>query len=138
MSDHPLTKIELMELREKLRELRTQIFRTREDLADDEKIILQEYDQMKEAEEVVSRCIKEINNTIFNQILTDIQEPKREIEFSIDKSKQGIAELQEINGILQFINAIIQLGGKIILTIGTGNVANIASIVDVRELPRLT
>ncbi len=138
MSDHPLTKIELMELREKLRELRTQIFRTREDLADDEKIILQEYDQMKEAEEVVSRRIKEINNTIFNQILTDIQEPKREIEFSIDKSKQGIAELQEINGILQFINAIIQLGGKIILTIGTGNVANIASIVDVRELPRLT
>ncbi len=138
MSDQTLTKTELMELREKLRGLRKQIFATREDLADDDNITSQDYEQMKDAEEEVSRWIKKINTTMFDQILTDIQKPKQEIEFSIDKSKQGIADLKKNQDILQFINTIIRLSGTIILTIGTGNIAKIADIInEIRKLPNL-
>lgn len=132
----PLTQTELEELREKLRELRLKIFATRQNLIDERKITLQQFLKMRQAQDVISQCIQKINDEIFTQILTNIQQPKQEIEFSIDRARKGIAELQEINKILQFVNLAVQLVGNIALTIGTGNVANIATIIDdISQLP---
>lgn len=136
MTTKNLTKTEFMELRTILRNLCAQIYATREDLLEQSKITPPQYDQMSEAEEVLNRAIDKINNTIFAQIITDIESAKNDIEFSISKAKKGIAELQDINEKLEFVNATIQLVVTIISTIGTGNIANVAVIVDkIRGLP---
>ncbi len=138
MTEQRLTRTELIEMRQNFRDLRDNIFNTRETLLDDRKLQLQDYDQMIKAERSVSQCIEKIDNTIFTEILTDIQEPKKALEFSIEKAKQGIADLERINLVLQFTSSLITLVGNIVMTIGTGNVANIANVInEIQQLPNI-
>jgi hypothetical protein len=126
---------ELEAQRESWRKLRKTIVKQRENLLNQGQLTPENFDQMVKAEKLITKLIDEINNQIFAAINTDLQEPAKSIQEGIEKANEAIAQLQQVNRILQFVNSTINLVQTIISTISTGNIANIATIINqIREL----
>ena len=131
-----LTLQELEDLRTLYRQSRNITFRRREQLFQQGKITQQLFDKMVEEEEKLDRLIDEINDSIFDTITVDIQEPAKKIELSIEKANKAIEELKEIDKILGFVNAMINLAQNLIGAVTTGDFALIASSIDqIANLP---
>ncbi|MGB5633339.1 MAG: hypothetical protein WBM44_27095 [Waterburya sp.] len=130
MSNSSLTLDQLKDLRTSLRRLRNTIFTRRENLIIAGQIDQEQFIKMIEAEDSISKLIDQINDGIFSTITTDLNNAVVQIQFSIDKANQAIAELQNINKMLQFVNSIVNLSGSLLNVITTPNIANIAGIIN--------
>ena len=130
MSNPSLTLDQLKDSRPSLRRLRSTIFTRRENLVIAGQITQDQFIKMIEAEDSVSKLIDQINDGIFATITTDLSNAAQQIQFSIDKANQAIAQLQDINEMLQFVNSIVNLSGSLLSVISTPNPANIASIIN--------
>ncbi len=67
---------------------------------------------------------------IFDTIIVDLTNGATRLQFSINKANQAIAQLEEVNKILGYINLLIGLTQNILFVINTGDVTRIAIIID--------
>jgi len=125
-----LTLDEMVQQRENWRSLRRTIASRRRLLNRQQQIGLNEFNQMIAAEDQISDLIDAINDAIFNTIIVDLGQGATKLQFAIDKANQAIAQLAELNRILRYINLIIGLTQNILFVINTGDVAQIAVILD--------
>jgi hypothetical protein len=120
----------MVQQRENWRSLRRTIASRRRLLNRQQQIGLNEFNQMIAAEDQISDLIDAINDAIFNTIIVDLGQGATKLQFAIDKANQAIAQLAELNRILRYINLIIGLTQNILFVINTGDVAQIAVILD--------
>jgi hypothetical protein len=125
-----LTLDEMVQQREDWRSLRRTIANRRRQLNRQRQIGLNDYHQMIATEDLISDLIDAINDAIFNTIIVDLGQGATKLQFAIDKANQAIAELEELNRILGYINLIIGLTQNILFVINTGDVARVAVILD--------
>lgn len=130
MSNSSLTLEQLKDLRISLRRLRNTIFTRRENLVIAGQIDQDQFITMIQAEDYVSKLIDQINEGIFTTITTDLSNAAQQIQFSIDKANQAIAQIQDINEILQFVNSIVNLSSTLLNTISMPNPVNISGIIN--------
>lgn len=125
-----LTLDEMLEQRENLRNLRLTVASRRRQLNRQHRIGVNDFNQMIAAEDLISEWIDAINDSIFDTIIVDLTNGATRLEFSINKANQAIAQLEEVNKILGYINLLIGLTQNILFVINTGDVIRIATIID--------
>jgi hypothetical protein len=124
-----LSREQLIQARESLRDLVWKIHAQKNDLLDEGKIDRDQFNKISRREMKIRNLIDEITVLIFQSIVTDLQEPGQKIIAATNKVNSKIEELQEINQILARLELVINLFSTVTLAVGTGNPALIANIV---------
>jgi hypothetical protein len=124
-----LSRQELINLREDLRDLRFTIFNQRTLLVMGNQINQAQAQQMLDAENRVDDLIQEINNTMFSIITTDLNDVVNRLQASINDANLSMSQLDDINKILQQTNNIFRLAGEFINSIKNNQPANLSGIV---------
>lgn len=124
-----ISKQELINMREDLRDLRFTIFNQRTILIMGNQITQAQAQQMLDAENKVDDLIQEINNQVFNAITTDLDNVVNRLQSSINDANSSIPELDDVNKIFQQANNILRLAGELIDSIKNNTPANLSGIV---------
>lgn len=124
-----LSRGQLIQARESLRDLVRKIHVQKNDLLDEGKIDRDQFNKISRREMKIRNLIDEITVLIFQSIVTDLQEPGQKIIAATNKVNSKIEELQEINQILARLELVINLFSTVTLAVGTGNPALIANII---------
>lgn len=95
----------------------------------DEKITDEEFDKLTVEENKIRALADALIRKIFQSIVTDIKTPGNKIQQTVGKVNDALGELEEINKILNIASKVINLFTTITLTISTGNIAQIDTII---------
>ncbi len=124
-----ISKQELINLREDLRDLRFSIFNRRTLLILGNQITQAQAQQMLDAENQVDDLISQINDAIFSSITTDLDNVINRLQASINDANHSVSQLDDINKLFQQVNNVVRLVGEFMDSIQNNTPANLSSIV---------
>lgn len=120
---------ELSSLRDQIIDLEDALRKRAKELFNEKKISFSNYESITNDSQKIVDLAAQINSIQFNQVLTDMKEPAKQIIEATNSLNKAAAKIQGIQNFFDILSRLIKLGQVVANAISNGSIAGIGTLV---------
>ena len=127
---NPLTRAEAKDLAQKILNLVPFLQQKRFELFNKGELTPEEFLAIARYEKRLLECVDDLSLIIFQQILTDLEEPATRLQKSIQEVRKAIQKLEKGKKMIGIVKCVVNLAGAVILAVKLGTPATLIGLVN--------